>query len=334
MTTNRSGVRLVVALPALDEAETIQDVIESIPRAIEGVAHVDVLVVDDGCTDQTAELARQAGARVVSHGVNRGVGAAIQTALAQASRWGADVLVNMDADGQFDPSYIETLVQPILEGRADMVTASRFKDPELVPDMPGVKLWGNRQMSRLVSFIVGQRYHDVSCGFRAYSTEAMRRLVLTGSFTYTQESFLVLATKGLKIEEIPVPVRGTREHGKSRVASNLWRYAWRTSSIIFGSLRDYQPSLFFNTTALLLLLVALGVGGFFIYHRITAGQFTPHIWAGFVSAFVAGLATLVFSLGQIAGMLSTLRGIQDEQLYLLRRLEASVDERSTDGPSR
>lgn len=321
------GARLVIALPALNEAATIQTVIANIPRRISGIATVDVLVVDDGSTDDTAELARAVGATVVSHTVNRGVGAAIQTALAEASRRGADVLVNMDADGQFDASYIEALVRPILEGRADMVTASRFKDPARVPQMPKVKLWGNRGMSRLVSYIVGQRFHDVSCGFRAYSTEAMRRLVLTGSFTYTQESFLVLATKGLKIVEVPVPVRGTREHGKSRVASNLWRYAWLTSSIIFGSVRDYRPNVFFNTSAALLLLLALAFATFFIAHRMVAGQFTPHIWAGFVSAFFAALAGLVFSLGQVAGMISTLRAIQDEQMYVLKRIEAELDRR-------
>jgi len=309
-------------LPALDEAMTIAQVISKIPRDIAGVGSVEVVVIDDGSTDDTVKLAREAGADVISHGVNRGVGVAIQTGLAEAIRRRVDVAVNMDADGQFDPSHIDRLIRPILGGKADMATASRFRDKALIPEMPFVKRFGNWGMARLVSFLSGGDYHDVSCGFRAYSREALLRLVLTGSFTYTQESFLVLAAKGMKIVEVPLPVRGVREHGQSRVASNLWRYFVRTSSIIFGSVRDYRPGQVFGTASFLLLLLSLAAGGFFVWHRVTAGQFTPHIWAGFVSAFLFGLSMLIFALGQVALMISRLRIVQEQQLYILRKLDA------------
>jgi glycosyltransferase involved in cell wall biosynthesis len=202
------GRRLLVVLPALNEAATIADVIERIPRNLPGIDCVDILLVDDGSTDETAELARRSGAEVISHNINRGVGAAIQTGLGEAIRRRVDIAVNIDSDGQFDPATIRDLIAPVLEGRADMATASRFKDRALVPSMPAAKRFGNWAMAKLVSFLSAGDYADVSCGFRAYSKEALLRLVLTGSFTYTQESFLVLAAKGMKIVEVPIPVRG------------------------------------------------------------------------------------------------------------------------------
>jgi hypothetical protein len=124
-----------------------------------------------------------------------------------------------------------------------------------------------------------------------------------------------------------VAIRGVREFGKSRVASNLVDYAWRASSIIFFNVTDYRPAAVFGTaTAGLFVLSALS-GGFFVWHRIVAGQFTPHIWAGFVSAFLFGLAVLMFALGQIALMISRLRSVQEEQLYILRRIEGPLHER-------
>jgi glycosyltransferase involved in cell wall biosynthesis len=319
------GATLLVILPALDEAATIQDVIARIPRSIAGVDRVDVLVVDDGSTDDTAALARACGADVLSHRHNRGVGAAIQTGIAEAIRRRADIAVNMDADGQFDPADIVKLTTPVLSGEADMATASRFKREALVPRMPALKRWGNRGMSWLVSKLTDGSYADVSCGFRAYSREAMLRLTLTGSFTYTQESFLVLAAKGLRIVEVPMAVRGVREHGKSRVASNLWRYALRTSSIIFGSVRDYSAGAFFGTASLALVVTSLGFAAFFFGHYVIAGQFRPHIWAGFVAAFLFSFGMLVFALGQVAVMVSRLRRLQEEQLYFLRALHSELE---------
>lgn len=316
---------LLVMLPALNEAKTIVDVISRIPKTIDGIGQVAVLVVDDGSSDNTAELARQAGADVLSHAKNRGVGAAIQTGLSEAIRRNVDFVVNMDSDGQFDPTQIASVLAPVVEGRADMATASRFLDPKLVPAMPIVKRWGNYGMSWLVSMLTQGQYADVSCGFRAYSREAMLRLTLSGNFTYTQESFLVLAAKGLRIIEVPLEVRGVREHGKSRVASSLFRYALRTTGILFASVRDYRPAAVFGRTAAVLFLLSLGFATFFVGHRIKAGQFNPHIWSGFVAAFVFGLATMIFAVGQIAEMIARVRRIHEEELYLLRRIAAQLE---------
>jgi hypothetical protein len=174
-------------------------------------------------------------------------------------------------------------------------------------------------MARMVSSIVGQHFDDVSCGFRAYTREALLQLVLSGAFTYTQEMLLVLGQKGLRMLEVPMVVRGVREHGKSRVASNLFRYANRTSRIIFSCVRDFSPGSFFNAAAFALAFLATGFFTFFVVHRIVAGQFTPHIWSGFTAAFLLGLAFMTFSLGQVAAMVARIRRIQDRELYLLRK---------------
>jgi glycosyltransferase involved in cell wall biosynthesis len=314
-----AGAGLLVILPALNEAATIQSVVGRIPRQIAGVAHVEVLVVDDGSTDDTVRLSRAAGASVISHGRNRGVGAAMQTGLDEAVRRRVDFAVNIDSDGQFAPEDIPALLAPLVAGSTEFATASRFKDPKLVPVMPLVKRFGNWGMARVVSSIVGQRFDDVSCGFRAYTREAMLQLVLSGAFTYTQEMLLVLGQKGMRMLEVPMVVRGVREHGKSRVASNLFRYGYRTSLIIFSCVRDFSPGSFFNASSFALAGLAFGFFLFFIIHRIVAGMFTPHIWAGFTSAFLLGLAFMIFSLGQVAAMVARIRRIQDRELYLLRK---------------
>lgn len=326
--TQAAPRRLLVILPALNEEATIASVIARIPQAIPGIDRVEVLVVDDGSGDRTAEMARAAGASVISHGKNIGVGVAIQTGLDEAIRRRVDFAVNIDADGQFDPEDIPRLLEPVAAGRADFATASRFLDPKLVPQMPWLKLAGNRAMARMVSTIVGQRFHDVSCGFRAYSRETMLQLMLAGVFTYTQETFLLLGQKGRRMVEVPMPVRGVREHGKSRVASNLVRYGIRTSGIIFSSIRDYSPALFFNGAALALLLPSVALAAFFVWHRFTAGTFTPHLWAGFLSAFLFGLAAMVFGLSQIAQMVARIRKVQERELYILRRYLEGGDDRT------
>ena len=198
-------MKLVILIPAYNEVEVIRQVINTLPKNLLGITEIIPLVVDDGSKDDTAAIAAEAGAIVVRHPYNHGLGKAFSTGLTKALELGADVLVNIDADGQFNPNDIQALLDPILSGRADFVSGDRFSkiDGSLVhPEyMSRIKFWGNQRMSALVSMLARRRFVDVSCGFRAYSREAMLRLNLTGSFTYTQESFLDLANKGLAIED-------------------------------------------------------------------------------------------------------------------------------------
>jgi len=311
--------RLLVILPAYDESKTVGDVIGAIPKHIEGIDEISVLVVDDGSTDSTVEVARAAGAQVISHGTNLGVGAAMITGLREALDQQVDFAVNIDADGQFNPLDIVTLLRPLLSGEAEFATASRFADRALVPRMPVAKRFGNAVMSWLASSITRRKFYDVSCGFRAYTRESLMRLFLHGRFTYTQEMILALCFAGVRVVEVPIKVRGVREHGRSRVAGNLFAYGVKALGILFSSVRDYRPGLFFNSVAAALFLISLGLTTFFLWHRITTGVFSPHLWAGFSGAFMFWLGVTAFLMGQVAMMLSRQRLLQEEQLYISRK---------------
>ncbi|MCO5166224.1 MAG: glycosyltransferase family 2 protein [Planctomycetes bacterium] len=316
-----AGAHLLVAIPALNEGATLGQVLAGVPRTLPGVGRVDVLVVDDGSTDDTAAVAQAAGALVVRHPTNRGVGAAFHTALATAVDLDVDLLVTLDADGQFDPRDIPALVTPALAGDADFVTASRFLDPALTPPMPWVKRWGNRRMSALISRLAGARFADVSCGMRCYTRRALLRLNVIGRFTYTQEVFLDLAWKGLRLTEVPIRVHPRRQ-GESRVARSVFAYGWRASQIILRCYRDYFPMRFFGGLALALLLPAAGLGAFLLAHYARTGAFSPHKWAGFTSGTLVVLALALLHMGLIGDLLVRHRLYLEELLALSRRSPA------------
>jgi glycosyltransferase involved in cell wall biosynthesis len=307
-----------VALPALNEERTVGEVIRGVPRDLPGVASVALLVIDDGSTDRTAAVAQEAGATVIRHPATLGVGAAFQTAIAHAVQQQFDLLVSLDADGQFDPAHIGALIAPVVSGLADFASASRFKDPALTPPMPWAKRWGNRLMSRLISGIAEQKFYDVSCGMRCYSRMALLHLNLIGAFTYTQEVFLNLAFKRLRIAEVPIPVRGVREHGRSRVASSLLRYGFRSIYIIYRVYRDYRPMRFFGGIALALAIPAFLLEGFLLTFYICTGSLSPHKWAGFTGLGLFLVALAALQMGMIGDMLDRHRIYLEELLYARR----------------
>lgn len=200
-----------------------------------------------------------------------------------------------------------------------MVTASRFLQKDLIPDMPRVKLWGNRGVALIVRLLSGERFRDVSCGFRAFSRETLLRMNLFGGFTYTQESFLDLIFKGMTIQEVPVKVRGVREFGESRVASSIPRYAFRSLKIMLRAFISYRPFRLFFAIALVCFAIAFGFLGFLGLHYLQTGAFSPHIWAGFVggSFGFVGFTTLI--TGLIGDMLVRIRMNQETILYYLKR---------------
>jgi len=313
------GLRLVVVIPCLNEQETVASVVNAVPNDIEDITSVEVVVVDDGSTDETSKRARKAGAHLVRHTANFGLGRTFQDGMDQALALGADIIVNVDGDGQFNAADIPKLIDPLLAGEADFVTASRFKDPALTPQMPAVKRWGNARIAWLISKLTRQTFADVSCGFRAYTREAALNLNLMGKFTYTQETFLDLVFKGFRVVEVPIEVRGVREFGKSRIASSIPKYALRTSAIIFRTFRDYRPLAFFGSIAGICASVSLVLFTFLLSHYLKTGAFSPHVWAGLTGGFFAGSALLVFAMGQSADMMDRQRVTQERILYLLRR---------------
>jgi len=318
-TVANSPTTLCVVMPALNEEATIADVIRQVPEDIHGVSEVIIIVVDDGSTDGTRLAALSAGAQVVSHPDNRGLGAAFHTGVRKAIELGADYLVNIDSDGQFNPEDIPKLLQPLMDARADCVTASRFIHKDYYPDMGAVRFYGNRMMSALISFLSGKKYYDVSCGFRAYTRDTLLQLNLFGEFTYTQETFLDLTFKGLRILEVPIKTRGERPVGRSRVASNILRYAYNTGKIILRTFRDYYPLRVFGFVAAILLAGATALSCFLLIHYARTGGFTPHKWAGLTGGFLAGAGFMILVAGFIADMLVRIRINQERILYMLRK---------------
>ena len=318
MTDDRAN-HLVVIVPCLDEETTVGGVVRNVPAEIPGVARIDVIVIDDGSSDATAERAREAGAEVIENGANRGLGWSFHRGVEVALARGADILVNIDGDGQFDPADIRHLVKSVLEDGAHMATASRFLNPDFTPQMPAIKKWGNHQVARIVWLLTGERFRDVSCGFRAFSSEALLRMNLFGKFTHTQEAFLDLAFKELKIVEVPLKVRGTREFGESRIAASIPRYAARSLRIMLRAFIAYRPFIFLSAVASVFLALGLGLLAFLGVHYLNTGSFTPHIWSGFVGGSFAFLGLSTLTTGIIGKVLVSIRVNQERILYFLKR---------------
>ncbi|MCP4140682.1 MAG: glycosyltransferase family 2 protein [Chloroflexi bacterium] len=310
-------MKLIIYLPAYNEEKHIKKVLASLPQAIVGIDEIQYLVVDDGSQDKTREYALSSGASIVSHGRNRGVGAAFYSAIRFSLEKKADILVGIDADRQFDSKEIPALIAGVLENKADMVVGSRFSSgrPE---NMPKIKYWGNKKIAQLVGYISGEKFRDVSCGYRAYSRDALLRLNIFGKFTYTHETILSLVYQGLRVKEHPVQVRYF-EGRKSRVAHSIPRYALRTSTIILRVLLDYSPIRVFGTLGCVFFLIGCAFEVFLLAHYIFVGSFTPYKATGFIGLAFLILAMFIFLLALIADMLLRMRILQDRQLYELKK---------------
>lgn len=316
---NRENLHLVVLIPAYNEEQTIGNVIRSIPRDCAG--KVDVLVLNDGSQDNTIQVAKEAGAdRIVSHNTNKGLGITFRDGIDEALKMGADIIVNIDADGQFNPLDIPRLIQPILNHQADMATCSRFKDPRLTPKMPAIKIFGNKFFARILNLFLKKNYYDTQCGFRAYTKEAALNLVLFGRFTYTQEVFIDLVKKGFRIVEVPCRVIGARK-GKSRVVKNVFSYGLKVSLIILRSMRDYEPFKFFGLTGIFLFLLGL-FSSFILFLRwLFIGRIDPYLIIVYANVFLIIIGVLLTILALLADMLDRNRKLQEDVLYRFRKQE-------------
>ena len=231
-------MRIVVSIPAYNEEQNIRDVITRIPRSIVKDNDVTVSVVDDGSTDSTALVAKASGAEYITrHSANLGIAVAFKTGLDCALALDPDIIVNIDADGQFDPGEIPRLIQPIIERNADVVLGSRFLGRS-TRGMPLVKRIGNLIVSNVVGIIIARKISDTQCGFRAMSVFAARKLKVSGLFTYTQEMILDLSFKRMSIVEVPVSVRYFKNR-KSRVVKSVPGYTFRVLAVIMYTILRY-----------------------------------------------------------------------------------------------
>lgn len=312
-----SHSKIIIYMPALNEGLTIHQVLKSVPQTLQSVSSIELLVINDGSSDNTVSEATRAGATVISHNYNKGVGSAFHTAVDYTLKQGADILVSIDADGQFDVLQIAEMIAPIITNEVDFSIGNRFNQgrPE---GMPKIKFWGNKRISKIVSFVSRNKIKDASCGFRAYSKDCLLNLNLDGSFTYTHETILDLANKGYRVAQIPVHV--TYFDGRiSRVANSLTKYAFKTSSIIFKCLKDYKPLQFFSSIALVIFLIGLLFGGFVLVHWIQNGSITPYKSIGIFGLALVGMSLLLAVYALMADMLGRIRKNQEKILYYQKK---------------
>lgn len=308
-------LKLCVMIPAYNEEANIRSVIEGIPRKIDGVDCVEVLVIDDGSTDNTVKAARDAGADdIISHSNNKGLGVAFRDGLKVSLERGADIIVNIDADGQFNPKDIPKLIEPILNNEADFVTTSRFLDKSSEPDMPFIKKLGNKILTKIINILTKQQFTDTQCGFRAYSKEAALKLNIFGDYTYTQEVFLDLVEKKLRIREMPSKVI-YKNNRKSRLVKNPLSYAIKVIMIISRTMRDYKPLKFFGIPGLFILGIGFLAGLFMVVRYILTRRTSPYQSIIIFSGVMLILGFLIIVLALVVDMIGRQRKLQEEILY-------------------
>lgn len=309
-------MNLVVMIPAYNEEKTIGRVIRQIPKKIKGVSKVKVLVVDDGSTDNTVKVAKKFGVnKVVSHKQNLGLGIAFRTGLDTALEMGADIIVNIDADNQYDAKEIPELIKPILNGNADIVLGSRFKG--WIEDMPFVKRIGNKTFSWLVRRLSSLPISDAQTGFRALTRSAVLAINLFSNYTYTQEMIIQAAYKNLKIVEVPCSFR--KREGKSRLISTVGRYTKNCIAIVLRTYRDYKPLQLFGLIGGLIFVSGLTSGSYVLYHWLTTGLVSPHIPLAILTAILLIFGFQIIVFGLIADMVGSQRKLIERIFYEIKK---------------
>ncbi len=309
-------MRLIIQIPAVNEAESLPGVLAALPRRIAGVDEVRVLVVDDGSTDGTADVAYAAGADwVVRHRGNKGLAAAFQTGLDAALRLGADIIVNTDADGQYLGVDIPILIAPILRSEADMVIGDR--QPHTLAHFSPQKRLLQRFGSWVVQQASGADIPDAVSGFRAYSREAALRLYVGSPFSYTIETLIQARRRRLTVTHVPVSVNpDTRP---SRLHRGNWNFVKRQAGTIVRTYATYEPLKTFFYIALPFLLVGIllmaRLGVLWLQGEMERGSHTQSLVAGATALILGGV---IFLFGILADRVGDNRRLMEEILYRVR----------------
>ena len=308
-------------VPCFNEAENLPTVLASIPRQIPGIACVQVVVVDDGSSDGTSDIARKFGAdAVVRHPANRGLAAAFRTGLDRALRMGADIIVNTDGDNQYPQEQIPRLIQPIIEGRADLVLGDRR--PGSMPHFSPLKRHLQRLGTRVVSAASGAPVADAPSGFRAFSREAALQMNVLSGYSYTLETLIQAGAAHLRVASVPIDAR--RSDRPSRLMRSIPHYLLHSGTTVLRAFVTYRPLAVFLPIGILLMAVGtLGIGRFVFYYLTEggAGHIQSLVLAGVL--FIAGVQVLLHGL--VADLVAANRHLVEEALVRLRRLEADRD---------
>jgi len=257
---------IIITIPAYNEERTLPRVLTEIQEVLAKTKYkYKILVVDDGSTDKTAEIARKYGTLVVSHKRNRGLAETFRTEMKECIRLNADIIIHTDADGQYHSKHIPQLIEKVEKGY-DLVLGSRFSGK--IQSMPFLKWIGNIAFSKVLSSLIKTRITDSTTGFRAFTGEIAREIQYINTFTYTQEQIIKAAKQGYKITEIPIIARKTR---KSRLFKNPFQYALKAWINIFRIYRDYEPLMFFGRIGGALLGMGVVIGFWLVYRFLTLG---------------------------------------------------------------
>ena len=291
-------MNIIVTIPAYNEEKTLQEVLSDIKKVMSDKQYdYKILVVDDGSKDKTAEVAKNAGAIVVSHPMNYGLAEAFKTEMKKCLELGADIIVHTDADGQYRAEEIPNLIEEVKKGN-DLVLGSRFMGK--IESMSLMKRLGNIAFSRVISKISRLKITDAQTGFRAFKKE-VAELKLISNYTYTQEQVIRAAKQKLKISEIPVYFRKRGKETKSRLMKGPLHYAARAGVNLLRIYRDYEPLKFFGYAGAFFIAIGVLLGGWITYNVITTGA-AGGIPRVILSALALITGIQIFSFGFLADM--------------------------------
>ena len=314
-------MKLIIQIPCFNEEEQLPATLADLPREVDGFDEVEWLVIDDGSTDRTSAVAREAGAdHVVRFTQNKGLAVAFQAGIDAALKLGADVIVNTDADNQYHAGDIPKLVAPILAHEADMVIGDRqIRDHE---EFSATK----KLLQRWGSWVVRQASEtdvpDTTSGFRAYSREAALRLNVVSRFSYTLETIIQAGKSDIAITHVPIRVnRKTRD---SRLFKSIPDYVKRSVGTIFRVYSMYEPLRIFATMASLVGFVGLLLLGRFAWYYTTEPGQTGHVQSVIVGGVLVLVSVQLFLLGVIGDLLRANRVIAERTLHRVRSIELAL----------
>lgn len=313
-------MKLVVQIPCHNEEDTLPRVIAEIPRSIPGVEAVEILVVDDGSTDRTREVAAESGAdHIVSNRRNRGLARSFRTGLDTALKLGADIVVNTDGDNQYPGAEIPRLIQPILEGRADVVIGDRQTD-----SVPGFN-WSKKFLQRIGSAVVARLSDldvpDAVSGFRAFSRKAALNTNIVSTFSYTIETLIQAGRKQFAVVSVPIAVNPTSR--PSRLFRSIPHFVFRSLSTMLRIYAMYQPlRAYFYFGSAMMLLGGIPVVRFLIYYL--AGQGEGKIQSLIIGAILIIVGGLSLMVGVIADLISFNRQLAEMTLERVRQIEIKL----------
>src|ERR671916_219118 len=311
-------MKLIIQIPCFDEEQTLPATLADLPREIPGVETVEWLVIDDGSTDRTIEVARAGGVdHVVRLTNNKGLAAAFQAGLDASLKLGADIVVNTDADNQYYGGDIPKLVAPILAGDADMVIGDRKTDQ--IEHFSPLKKRLQRLCSAVVRRASGTNVPDTTSGFRAYNREAGLQMQVVSKFTYTLESIIQAGKMLLAVDH--VPVRTNDKTRESRLFPSMWAYVRRNTSSIFRIYAMYEPLRVFLAAAALAALVGAVIWGRFLYFFFFSDEPGAHIQSLILGSTLFIVAVQLAALGVVADILAGTRVLQQRALERVRRME-------------